>query len=109
VSEAPNKSREIIRIVLMNLFPFLLLIMLIDDLTSAVKSPGAFPFGESINSKASIYTSQGRYIAYHIVQMAMLAAFVSLSFYRHQLRRAFIVVIILNILLFLYPILTARN
>jgi hypothetical protein len=108
-NQAPAKSREKLRIVLMNIFPFLLIIMLIDELSSAIKSPGAYPFGSSINSAASIYASQGRYIAFHIVEICMLMAFISLSFFRHQLRRAFIVVIVLNILLFLYPILTARS
>lgn len=93
----------------MNLFPFLAMIMIIDDLTAAVKSPGLFQFGWPGTPKGSIFTSQAWYVAFRVVQLFMLAAFVSLSFYRHQLRKAFIAVIVLNILLFLYPMLTARN
>ena len=107
--QSPYNTKEIVRIVLLNLLPFLLLILSIDDLTAAIKSPGAYPFGESINSSASIYTSQGRYIAFNLLRILLLMLFVTLSFFRRQLRRAFITVVILNVIVFLYPMLTSRD
>lgn len=104
----PQPQREKLRIILINLLPFVLILMSIDDLTTAMRSPGAYGFGDT-HPSASIYVSQARYVWFNILRLLLLALFITLSFFRRQWPRLFVAVIALNILIFLYPMITARD
>ena len=104
-----RRPRELLLLVLLNALPVLIIALLVSDLMAAIETPSSYPFGDSINSPASIYVSQTRYILFHVVQIVFLHIFISISFMRQRFRRLFYILVIINFLLFLYPMLTGRD
>ncbi len=101
--------KEILYLILINIFPLFLLLLLIPDLKTAIETPSSYPFGDSINPSASIYVSETRYILFHVIQIVFLLLFIAVSFLRDRFKAAFYIISAINLFLLLYPILTARD
>jgi hypothetical protein len=96
-------------LVLVNLIPFLFLLLQITDLFEVVNSPESYPFGHSINATSSIYTSSTIYIMYCLIQVVFLFALIGLSFFYKKYTKVYLTFLAVNFLLFIYPIITMRD
>lgn len=96
-------------LVLINSIPFLLLLIHLTDLFSVINSAGSYPFGHLINATGSIYTSQTIYIIYCIIQIIFLFSLIGLSLFHRRYNKVYFMCLAINILLFIYPIITLRD
>ena len=104
-----EKIQKIGLLILLNIFPSFLLVLHIPDTIEAINSPGAYPFGDSINPSGSIYTSQTSYVTYNIVSILFLVLLIAFSFLWKKYQRAYLSLVVINFLLFVYPIISSRD
>lgn len=77
------------------------------DLIELLRLPGAYLFGENINNAGSIYQSQTGYLLFQILSILCLLLLITFSFFRHRFKWVYRILIVVNIFLFFYPIVTA--
>lgn len=85
--------------------PLLILIVInILDISNIYKGSGDYPFGSDFFSPYSIYQSKNVYIIYQILFTLCLTITILLAF--KNIRKAFFIFLILDIVFFIYPIIT---
>jgi len=99
-------SRHVSLLVLINIIPFLLVLLNLADLSEVINAPGSYPFGRSINASGSIYTSQSIYMAYCIIEIVLLISLIGISLFYQKYKKAYLILLAINFLLFIYPIMT---
>jgi hypothetical protein len=102
-------SRNVLSLVLINLIPFLLVLLHIADLLEVTNAPGSYPFGRSINAIGSIYTTQSAYVAYCNIQIVLLLSLIDIRLFYQKYNKAYLMLLAINFLLFIYPIMTMRD
>lgn len=102
-------AKNVLQLVLINIFPLLLILLNFADLLTVIESPGSYPFGASINATGSIYASQSVYFTFCIIQIVMLLSLISFSLFIRKYKKTYLVLLIINFLLFIYPILRLRD
>ena len=102
-------SNIFLRLLLTNLIPVILISLTISDLIEAINHPGAYPFGSSINSYGSIYSSKFSYITYQGFTIIILALLIAFSFFYKKSKSIYFALLAIVIILMIYPMLTGRD
>jgi len=68
---------------------------------------GGYPFGREYSGQISIYNSKEVYVAYHLVEILFLLAMIYFTF--KQRWKIYYLLLGINLLLFIYPILTVEH
>lgn len=89
---------------LISVIPVFYLFILLADVFEVLFGKNQYPFNTEFFNRASIYQSKELYLAYNFVAIILLLLMLYLSF--KEKWRAYYVLLIINILLFIYPILT---
>jgi len=101
------KLKELIQPALISIIPAALILINTLDLIDVFSGKYDYPFGSEFFTPYSIYTSQNIYVGYTIIFTAVLILLICFSLlHKWKWYRFFL---ILAVLLFLYPILTASN
>ena len=98
------KKRPFWVLLLISIIPILLALLWIEDTWEVFYGKGDYPFGSEFFSPASIYSSKTIYVTYHIVEITLLLTMVYFTFKKRW--KPFYILLAVNVLLFLYPIIT---
>jgi hypothetical protein len=101
------KARSFWISMLISISPILLALLWIMDMIDVFFGDGDYPFGSAFFSPISIYHSKTVYVTYHVVEILALIAMVYFTFKRRW--KLFYILLVINAILFLYPILTAES
>ena len=93
--------------ILMSVIPTLLILLFLSDMFNVYFGNDDYPFGSTAFSPISIYHSKTVYVTYHVAEISFLIAMIYFTF-KHRWR-VFYILLIINIVLFLYPIFTIEG
>jgi hypothetical protein len=102
-------SKQILILTLINVVPILLLIIFIVDLKEAVLSPNNYSFSNSIHPSGSIYSSKETYIGFHSVQILTILLLIISSIFWFKRKKIYLVLLLINLFLLIYPTITMRD
>jgi hypothetical protein len=98
------KLKSLVLPIVIAVFLFLFVVVNVIDIVGVFTHPAEYPFGSEFFSKYSIYRSQSLYVSYQIISTGVLVA--TIYFVLKQRWKLFGVLLLLDILLFIYPVLT---
>ncbi len=101
------KKRAIGLNILLSLIPAFLLFINLPDLIQVLRDDSGYPLGSEFFSAYSIYKSKGRYVGF--LGISIFLSIIALVLIWKQKWRWLLVVFLLSILFFFYPILTMEN
>jgi hypothetical protein len=98
------KQRTILVPILVSIVPLALIVLNVVDIFNVYEGKGDYPFGSEFFGKYSIYSSRNTYIGYNALFTLLLALTIILAFRAKW--KVFFVVLLLDIILFCYPLIT---
>jgi hypothetical protein len=100
------KRKSVWLLFLISIIPILFALMCILDMRDVVYGQDDYAFGSEFFSSGSIHSSRTLYVTYHLIEIILLLLMVYYTF--KQRWKPYYILLGINILLFLYPFLTAE-